>query len=543
MRELVTAEGQVLESERSRVQKLSLVLLFAGSVSCGAPPEQAVIDSTSAAAEATASGLEPIGLGLFFRDGSALPLDLGSAAARFIQELDIVASVTTETDQGVTPLSTSGDLADLDWSGISLVEEDWRPAADGSLQRQRFYRGARWMEQSSLFILYASSSNGVPIGTPIVAPAGSERPKPSDAFFVRRFVARQVTTGCTAVGDCSAATSYTAQGLVQLREATRPGQSARSIPPSATRLNLFWSAQPGRVRSVDLTSNGDPPSAMGFGFQPSLEVLTAAENGNYYLPGQSIRLRATLRDAEGRRLHEEGELPTYADFLDGGTDSGLHYFDPTLNTTLYYALKKREGLMIVSLSGPTDRLKVPLGTVGPAEFFAPQVPVATTALDGYSAVVAAIPPVVVMFGGDPNLWSTPVSDEVTFTIPSDALPGTYVLALKARRDFAGEPINRGVTTTIQVGTAQQTVFAPQTRCTTCHRDSARSSLNDILHGLSDRRACYSCHAPLFFEPDNALDFRVHFVHSRSERFPGDVQNCSLCHTAPPSGPARGLTIP
>lgn len=523
-----------------RVTNLSLLLLCAGLAACGAPGEQPALGSTGA--ELAHPGTDPIGLGLFFRDGHALPLAVESAAARYIQELDIVASVTTPTDEGVARLATSGDLADLDWSGITFAEEDWRPAPDGSLMRQRFYRGARWMEQPSVFILFATNVQGDAVGTPIVAPAGSERQKHADAFFVRRFVARQITTGCTAVGDCSAATSFTAQGLVQVREATR-AQRAQSIPPTATRLKLSWSAQPGRLRSVELSFDAETPAGVGSGLSPSLELLTSPANGSFYVPSESVRVRATLRDAEGRRLHEAGTLPTYGDFLDGGTESGLRYFDPTLNTTLYYTLKKREGLMVLSLSGPTDRLKVPLATVGPAEFFAPQVPIATTAVDGYSALAATIPPLLVMFGGDPNLWNVPVSDEVTFTIPSDALPGTYVLALKARRDFAGEPLNRGVTTTIQVGTAQETLFLPQTSCTTCHSDAAGSSLTDILHGLSDRRACYSCHAPLFSEPDNALDFRVHFVHSRSKRFPGDVRDCSLCHKSPPSGPGRGLTIP
>jgi hypothetical protein len=195
----------------------------------------------------------------------------------------------------------------------------------------------------------------------------------------------------------------------------------------------------------------------------------------------------------------------------------------------------------VSLSGPTDRLKVPKGTVGPADIFAPQVTVARTPLDGFSAVAIGIPPLAVTFGGfaDPAIWQTPVTDTVTFTVPSDALPGTYVVAAKARREFAGEPINLTRTLSIQVGSATPTGFSPGTGpCTSCHQGP--SSLGSILHGLDDRRACYSCHTPLFFEPDNALDFRVHFVHSRSRRFPGDVNDCSLCHTSPPSGPARGF---
>lgn len=42
----------------------------------------------------------------------------------------------------------------------------------------------------------------------------------------------------------------------------------------------------------------------------------------------------------------------------------------------------------------------------------------------------------VTFGGlfDPTLWDLPVSDVVSLTTPDDALPGTYVAAVKARRN-------------------------------------------------------------------------------------------------------------
>src|SRR5262245_13279104 len=84
----------------------------------------------------------PVGLSLFFQNGSAPPLRLQGSQPRYLQELDIVATITTDTDQGVAPLAASGDLADLDWRGVAFVEEDWRPAPDGTFTRQRFYRGA-----------------------------------------------------------------------------------------------------------------------------------------------------------------------------------------------------------------------------------------------------------------------------------------------------------------------------------------------------------------------------------------------------------------
>jgi len=508
----------------------NLLLAAAGIASLGTSEVRA--DDTQGAA--------PVGLCLFFRDGAAPAVRPVGASPRYLQELDIVATVTTPTDQGVAPLATGGDLAGLDWRGIAFVEEDWRPAADGTFTRQRFYRGARWMNEPSQIVLTATAATGAPLGAPIVADAGADnRHGPEGDFFVRRFVARQITTGCAAVGDCSGAHVFTAQGLAQLREALHAARRARPIPASAARLTLFWSADPHRRRSVDLTTTSPP--AFGVGFDIDIQPLAAPANGSFYVPGESASFRLTFRDGLGRRLHPEGQLPTYADFLAGDVPSGLRYFDIALNPTLYYALKKRESNLIVSFSGPTDRLRVPKGTVPPGDFFAAQATAASVVLDGFTALAVGVPPFGVTFGGlaDPTIWQTPVSDVVTFAIPADAQPGTYVVAVKARRDFGGQALNRARTLSVQVGTSAPTVFSPATGpCTTCHQGP--SALGNILHGVDDRRACFSCHVSLFNEPDNALDIRVHFVHSRSRRFPGDVNDCALCHTSPPTGPARGF---
>jgi len=48
--------------------------------------------------------------------------------------------------------------------------------------------------------------------------------------------------------------------------------------------------------------------------------------------------------------------------------------------------------------------------------------------------------------------------------------------------------------------------------------------------------CYGCHAPLAMEPDNRLDFRAHFIHTRSNRMPADPYKCETCHLTKPTGP-------
>jgi len=490
-----------------------------------------------------------VGLSLLFQDGAMAPVALVGTAPRYLQEIDLVASAPSPVDRGIQPLLESGELASLDWSGVARIEEDWRPAGDGTFIRQRFYRHARWMEEASRFQLVPTDEAGRPVGPPLLAEAATAgRPGPRDDFFVRRFVARQTTYGCRAEGDCAGATKFVAEGLVQLRDALQASRRARPIPPQATRLALLWSAQPGKLRTVQVTHAAPADSPYGYGFQVTLEVIDPPgppANHHYWMPGDTVRFRVAFRDGAGRRLHPAGSLPTYGQFLRGEVASGLRYYNGfALFPTTYYALKHREGLLAVSLLGPLDRVRTARTTVGLAEFAGPQAAFATPAADGFTSLFADIPPNPIVFGGDPADDDTPVSDVVAFTLPRNALPGTYVAALKARREWGGEALNRAVTREIQVGTATPTPFVARTGpCNTCH--AGPSSLPNLLHGLDDRRTCFACHSSLAFEPDAAIDIRVHAVHARSERFAalGKITHCALCHLTPPAGPARGLLPP
>jgi hypothetical protein len=228
--------------------------------------------------------------------------------------------------------------------------------------------------------------------------------------------------------------------------------------------------------------------------------------------------------------------------VSGQVASGLRYLDLQEQTRLYYALKHRESNVLAMLSGPTNKLKTPTTVVDPNLFFGPQVPFATRAVDGFSAVGQTVPPAGVVFGGfsDSSLWSLPVSDVVSLVIPADAEAGTYVAAIKARREYAGEALNRGATLDVQVGSAQRSTFTAKTTCTSCHKSAEHTGFERILHGIDDRRACFGCHASLGIEFDNALDIRVHTIHDRSDRFGADIMRCSNCHVSSPTGPARGV---
>jgi len=513
---------------------------------CSAGSEEPV-EKTGAALQGGNShcGTSPVGLSFFFQNGVARPIAFRGNPARFLQEIDISESVVTTTDQGIQPLIDDSAVSGMDWRGVTQVEEIWIPGLDGTFTRERYYRNARWMENPGTFTVHALDAQGQELGPTLVAHAGrDDRRSPQDDDWTRRFNARQLTPGCPAIGNCSGATSFTAEALIQLRDALHPEQDARTIPTSATTLRLEFDQLPQKHYDVSVSHESATELPYGYGFQVSLAPISSPPNGQYYLPGDSVDLRVTFSDGDGHRLYPEGSLPTYAAQFARTDTAGLRYLDILLKDRLYYALKHRESNLFVVLSGPTDKLKTPQTVVDPSLLFLPQVPFATRAVDGYTAVGATVPSAGITFGGlsDPSLWNLPVSDVVTFTIPADAEAGTYIAAVKARREFGGEALNRAGDAEIQVGQPQHSGFTPKTACTSCHSEE-RTQFSTILHGIGDRRACFGCHSSLGIEPDNALDIRVHTIHDRSDRFGADIRNCSNCHLATPDGPARGLLPP
>lgn len=499
------------------------------------------------------SGRTPaVGLSLWFEDGvvrrengTPKTIDLYGDARFFVQELDLTAQATTTTDQGIAPIIASGDLADLDWAGVRAVDEDWRPELGSNPRtytRSIFYRGARWMDRNSVFQLVPLDARGGRLGAPIIAIAGADdRARSSDDGFVRRFVARQITRGCRAIGDCAGATSFTAQALVQVRNAQNAAQRARSIPTDATELALVWTEQPRRTRKVAIQRRPESASPYRYGLALDLALTRPPANGQFFMPGESVGFRITYRDGAGTRLHPAGSLPAYADFAADEIPSGIRYYDGFQQLlTLYYALKNREGNTMWSLSGPTNLVKNTRRVQSDLEFFflsGTQIPTATVAESGFTAFFDVVPSVARTL--DPVLSTQPLPDTFEVALPADALPGTYTLTWKGRRDWGGEAINASTTIELRVGRSAPTTFAPTTgRCSTCHNGDA--SLAKLLHGNDDRRTCYGCHVPLESEPDQALDYRAHLIHTRSQRFDANPYDCRTCHLTVPAGPPRGF---
>src|SRR5882762_3324863 len=140
----------------SAKQWLVLAVACTGAWACGANGD----DPLAKISEAVHVELAPVGLSLFFQNGTAAPLKLVGNPPRFLQEIDITESVPSATDQGISPLIASQAVRALDWRGVEQVEEIWVPALDRTFSRERYYRNARWMEASSKFSVVALDAHG-----------------------------------------------------------------------------------------------------------------------------------------------------------------------------------------------------------------------------------------------------------------------------------------------------------------------------------------------------------------------------------------------
>jgi hypothetical protein len=310
----------------------------------------------------------------------------------------------------------------------------------------------------------------------------------------------------------------------------------------------------------------DPPFAYGFTFD--LVLTGRPASGAAVEPGDEVEVQVRFGDGAGSRLHSPGSLPTYNEFR-AGLASGLRYFDFDQGV-LFFRDKNAEGVLLVCLEGPMNRQRQIYHEVPESEFARPQQTVALARRDGFSCIWQLIPPADVLFGGllDPQLWDTPVSDRIRFTIPRDAYPGRYKIVGKARRVFLGESSLVTAEAIFDVaaprrpgsnaGPSAVTGFAkgmPEPsplpaggpsrgwvgRCTDCHKTGV-FPLAGLLHGNGDAQSCVGCHAPLAFEPDNMLAYRVHYLHYVSRRSNVEAKKCGTCHLVPESIERASLLV-
>jgi hypothetical protein len=490
-------------------------------------------EMAEAAAVRPAPASQPVALALEVDNGVGVPLRVKAGQVFFLNQVDLRAAISTSADQGVAGLRSQGDFASLAWQGVQLEDNDPLLSAnpDGTFTRRRYYRSAQWMEQPSVFTLQPVDAEGRPTGRALPFHLGSEdKRKSNDDFFVRRLRAIQWANDCGPKG-CAGATRFTEEALVEVRNA-RSGYKTFSFSPDTRALHLSWSARAGAPYVIPVEQVRNP--AWDYGFAIDIKPLTAPRADGTYAPGSAVTFQMTLKDGAGKRLHPEGSLPTYFEFLSGQIESGIQYYrgfsDPAAT---YYRRKHRERNFSVSFVGPAQRIQPIRSIVEMESFLGPEdvITIASPERDGVFGQAMTIPPANDLFGGayDPTHagWAAPVSDTWTNKIPANAEPGTYLVTVKARRVYMGEDVAASRTLEIQVGTPERTQATLTTgKCSTCHVQGGE--LNKVLHALDDRSTCTTCHAPLAFELEGPVAVRTHFVHSRG-RFDAPLEQCSSCH--------------
>jgi len=470
---------------------------------------------------------DAVGLDLAVENGVGRPIRLIPGRQYFIDLIDLIATLEGDVDEGIDGLRTESFLSPLDWRGLGLFREEWLPA-DGGWMRRTTYRDAAWMTGPQSFTLERLNGQGDPAGDPIILDAGSAwEQSPFDAFAIRRPAVLQTATSCPEEGDCSGAT-FTQEGLFQVRNGGPDQSETFSIDEEISELRLTWSLLPSAPFTIPVSFEWSPAFDYGLHIDAvaiGLTKLDAIE------PGDSITVRLTFSDGSGHALHPEGNLPTYRDFLEGRS-GGLRYFDFRPGV-LFFKDKNKEGVLLTALAGPEHRIRQVYSEVPLEDFFLRNQLVATRSRDGYYAEWQLIPSGDVLFGGafgDPDLWDSPVSDTVTFHLPEDAEPGRYLFTVKARREYLGETSHAATELTLEVGDATETTDVWVGGCDSCH--VGVMDMGELLHANDNTASCNICHAPLSFEPDNLLTYRVHYVHNVSHRYPAPKDDCRACHLTP-----------
>lgn len=522
---------------------LAVAVSSLGAACSGASPaedgESIADETTDETAEALGTTESTVGLAIAIENGEGKPLKVKKGQRFYLNQIDMRAFVNTTVNEGVNALKRTGDFKDLPWAGVSLVDQEplLSQNPDGTFTNRRFYRNALWMNLPSFFIISQADSRGNLVDLPIVLSAGDEfTRRGTDDFFVRRFRAIQWQNNCATMTDCSTATSFQEEALVELRYGEHPNRTFK-IRNQTKSIKVLWSLRPGKIYDIPVTQVENPQYA--YGAKVDLTAVTPPQANGTYAPGTDITFRVGLKDGAGTLLHNPNFMPSYNEAMFGNNTTGIQYYQAfgwMEPSATYYRRKHLERNMIAQIVGPAQKIKPIRSIIGIGDFLDPSIDVQTTATpsrDGLVGQMRIFPTAVDLFGGgflDPQhlAWNNPVSTTWKFTIPPDAEAGTYLVTYKARRVYLGEDIPVSKTIEIQVGTKTRTEAVLTTGpCNTCH--SGDSSLGNILHANDNRAACASCHAPLGFEYEGPIYVRTHFIHSRSNRYDAPYDKCSSCH--------------
>lgn len=462
----------------------------------------------------------------------------------FLNQLTLVDSVvnvhTNDKDLGAVTkwMRRESRFKGLDWNNLGQKEVRWSSTqTPGVWHREVNFGNANWMlEKNDTFTLEVLDQDG--------------RVRQSIEYSHQDFLGESAMAGHTHV-------AYITEGLLPPRhvgdDELRPAPSPVPFIPSAisyrtlVRMDVVGSTNPFKnFRVVGLSGDGairvtwslmpndpvyfpvtfikpqdvpptcfkedDSPTPCGFGLEPRVK-LSRPRNGTFYVPGETFDLFLDVRDGEGNRLHRSDVLPSYAQFYGGASNGLLYSF-----AGHFTALDERDISSSYQVAGPIQDMKTWSSVASPRPFF-------SAGGDLHVTVVPEFASQPVLAGLLTAQWPT----RATLTLPPDAKPGTYVVAVRANRQFMGERVAKGDVVSFQVGQAEPTSYPNQVgNCQMCHRGVV--SLDNLRHGFSvdHVESCKVCHMGTVDAPGRFQE-EMHRLHMMSEKYPADKADCRMCH--------------
>jgi hypothetical protein len=460
----------------------------------------------------------------------------------FLREFSVMDTVlNAHTDYNdrnapATWIRKQSRFKSLDWSGMTVGRDEWRNMSGTLFQRETFYENAAWMlSDDDTFLVEVLDADGVV--------------RASETYNRKDFLAENNITGRTRVswlvmgvkrplfpGDPTLHSAEEDFGPPLFQTVVKASFVGATNPFKAFRMpdltgegviRVTWSlmkADPFLFPIVFLRAQEREPTCYklgadglatqeqvpcGFGLKQQVHI-NKPPNGKYYMPGEVLDFMVSLQDGDGNGLHPRDLLPSYNEYMWGGSN-GFAYFNDSMLFPFRDASASESGFKVV---GPLQDLKVVYGTYSLPYFAYPRTSEPKFYLDpGFQNFAG---------GGDIH----PATRQ-HIPLPQDAKPGTYAIFLKGHRNFMGERLNRLEPFFFQVGQEQATTYPGRVgNCQMCH--NGVNSLTNLHHGMAvdNVEACTTCHneESIGFLPDT-----IHRIHMGSRKYSQNKQDCRMCH--------------
>lgn len=489
--------------------------------------------------------------------GKPIPLLVGTRY--FLNQFTLVDSVFerhkdyADTRTPLEWIQTQTRFARLDWSGSSVVWDEWYPdyLRPYAMTRRVRYGNARWMgSKDDTFLLEVIDSEG--------------KVRTTASYPRSKFAAENWTGGHTTfawiVGQVAPPksrldTEFTPvpdlpvgfPGKLPFLHTTVARLDAVNqsdpwndflLDPSLSgdgAIRVTWSLLPAEPVYFPVTflkkeelpatcwSATDSTTRVPCGFGSKGQArFVAPRNGRFYQPGEDLEFELSFTDFDGNLLHPPDRIFSYEEALTNRAN-GLLVFPPLLNLRVVEA----DNGTVVSMAGPIQDMRLDYTPVHfakdwwePGRLYLPT----QAAFDGPSGLSA-------------DSLVVPGPRRFSLRLPTSAKSGTYVVYVKSNRYWMGERNARIDAFNVQVGQEEPTNFPNRVgNCQICHWGP--TSLSNMRHGLSSDHVegCKTCHGGM------ELPMFVHQIHMLSPKYKESKQDCAVCHRSRESALRPSLDV-